>query len=106
MIIDHDAIVLNDAIDTMFTEAIKEKIPDIMSSAVAGVEWLVSVCQVSGDVSFRITGRFETESGKVLKADFVISQSRILDYDGAGKGWVKRCKAAIVEQIGRQLDER
>lgn len=99
MIIDHDAIVLNNAINTMFTNAIIEMIPGIMASAVPGVTWSASACLVDGERAFRIVGRFTEADGEILEGEFVISQRVILDGDGAGAGWVGRCKATVRGQM-------
>lgn len=103
MIIDHDQIALNGLIDWMFAESIMKLIPGIMASEIPGVGWSASVCLVDGEWSFRIAGRFAETDGGILEGEFVISQRVILDGEGEGKGWVRRCKAAVSEQMRDQI---
>lgn len=96
-----DSDILNSTIDAMFTEAIKEKIPGIMASAVPGVGWSVDF----QSRLFCIEGRWQLDSGEVVKGYFAIALSTILDHDGAGKGWVERCKTAVMGQIRSKIDK-
>lgn len=110
-VIDHDQIALNSLIDEMFARDIKELIPKAMASAVPGVGWSASICTLDGERAFRITGQV-TEAdawvlwcwgGGILTGEFVISQRVILDGEDEGKGWVKRCKDAVSEQMRAKI---
>lgn len=96
-------ITLNNAIDEMFGRDIKELIPGAMASAVPGVAWSASTCTLDGERAFKITGRFTEADGNVLEGRFMIYQRVILDGEGAGKGWVKRCKVEVRKQMREQV---
>lgn len=103
MTIDHDQVALNGLIDWMFAESIMKLIPGIMASEIPGVAWAASTCLLDSEWAFRIVGRFETVDGREVGGEFVISQRVILDGEGAGENWVKKCKVAVRKQLADQI---